>query len=96
MFLCLAWLAITVLAKSEVGSPEKVAEYIMYTIMYKYTTTEDGKPPTGFVKDYGADFWRRDKMPVLPFRQPQEPKHLSNRGKKDPARGRESEMVCYS
>lgn len=92
----LAWLAVTVIAKSPAGGPEKVAEYIMYTIMYKYTTTEDGKPPAGITDGpKNPDFWRRDKMPLLPFREPKPPSKITNRGKKDAARGRASEMLEF-
>lgn len=96
-FLCLAWLAVTVIAKSEAGSWEKIAQYGLYMIMYKYTTSEDGKPPPGVADDPKApDFWKRDKMPMLPFRVPTRPSQITNRGNKDPARGRESEMVSQS
>ncbi len=98
---CLAWLAVTIVAKSDAGGPEKVAQYMLYTIMFKYTTTEDGKPPPGLsltnkeLEDLGPDYWKRDKMPMLPFRQPRPPSKITNRGKKDASRGRESEMLEF-
>ncbi|KAK4184082.1 hypothetical protein QBC35DRAFT_541186 [Podospora australis] len=81
----LFFLAVDVLAKSDVGAAEKIGMYMLYRIMYRYTTKEGGEGD-----------WDRTKMPLLPHLNPtQKGDKKTNKGLVDPSRGLDSGMLEF-